>query len=133
MSRRAVLLLAALLAGVVVLGVRAAAWAEREESHLSGWYLWMETDEHAAVEAAARLRAGNWLDVPAYRPGFLWQARYGTPAEWDAAVPRTVAYQGPAYPYLLAAAAAPRGGPAGVAAPPEVLLKAAPTAARPPA
>jgi len=128
-SRRAALLLAALLAGVVVLGVRAAAWAEREESHLSGWYLWMETDEHAAVEAAARLRAGNWLDVPAYRPGFLWQARYGTPAEWDAAVPRTVAYQGPAYPYLLAAAAATGGGQVVVTRLSQLLLSAAASAA----
>ncbi len=100
------LALAACLAAAVVLGVRSAAWAERESSPLSDWHFWMETDEHAAVETAARIAAGNWLDVPAHRPWFSWQARYGTPAEWDAVVPRNVAYQGPAYPYLLVAAGA---------------------------
>ena len=70
----------------------------------------METDEHAAVESAARIAGGNWLDEPAYRPWFSWQAAYGTPAEWDAVVPRNVAYQGPAYPYLLAAAGAAGAG-----------------------
>jgi hypothetical protein len=99
-------LVAALLAAAIVLGVRAAAWAEREESPLSDWQLWMETDEHAAVATAARISRGNWLDEPAHRPWFSWMARFGTPAEWDAVVPRNVAYQGPAYPYLLAAAGA---------------------------
>lgn len=104
--RRRSLALAACLAAAVVLGARSAAWAEREASPLSDWHFWMETDEHAAVETAARIAAGNWLDVPAHRPWFSWQARYGTPAEWDAVVPRNVAYQGPAYPYLLVAAGA---------------------------
>lgn len=105
MRARRPLFVAALLAGVIVLGARSAAWAEREASPLGDWHLWMETDEHAAIAASARIVAGNWLDVPAYRPWFSWQARYGTPEEWDAVVPRNVAYQGPGYPYLLAAAA----------------------------
>ena len=105
-AARRPILLAALLAGVVVLGLRSAAWAEREASPLAEWHLWMETDEHAAVAASARIAAGNWLDVPAYRPWFSWQKRFGTPEEWDAVVPRNVAYQGPGYPYLLAAAGA---------------------------
>lgn len=104
MARRRALVLAALLSATVVLGVRSAAWAEREASPLSDWHLWMETDEHAAVSAADRIAAGNLLDAPAYRPWFSWQAAYGTPAEWDAVLPRNVAYQGPGYPYLLAAA-----------------------------
>jgi len=109
------LLLAALLAGVVVLGGRSAAWAEREASPLADWHLWMETDEHAAIAASARIVAGNCLDVPAYRPWFSWQARFGTPEEWDAVVPRNVAYQGPGYPYLLAAAEATGFGQVAVA------------------
>ncbi len=109
------LLLAALLAGVVVLGARSAAWAEREASPLGDWHHWMETDEHAAIAASARIAAGNWLDVPAYRPWFSWQAQYGTPEEWDAVVPRNVAYQGPGYPYLLAAAGATGLGQVAVA------------------
>ena len=100
------LLLSALLAGVVVLGARSVAWAEREASPLGDWHHWMETDEHAAIAASARIVAGNWLDVPAYRPWFSWQEQYGTPEEWDAVVPRNVAYQGPGYPYLLAVAEA---------------------------
>ena len=84
------LLLAALLAGVVVLGARSAAWAEREASPLGDWHHWMETDEHAAIAASARIAAGNWLDVPAYRPWFSWQAQYGTP-EWIEAYRQQVA------------------------------------------
>ena len=106
MSRWPPPVVAGLLAVAVVLGVRAAAWEEREASPLSDWHLWMETDEHAAVAAAVRIAGGNWLDDPAFRPWFSWQARFGTPAEWDAVVPQNVAYQGPAYPYLLAAAGA---------------------------
>lgn len=106
MAARRPLLLAALLAAAVVLSVRSAAWAEREASPLSDWHLWMETDEHAAVASAARIARGNLLDDPAYRPFFSWQARYGTPADWDAVVPARVSYQGPGYPYLLAAAGA---------------------------
>jgi len=114
-AQRRPLLLAALIATVVVLGVRSAAWAEREASPLSDWHLWMETDEHAAVASAARIARGNVLDDPAYRPWFMWQAHYGPPAEWDAVVPRTVAYQGPGYPYLLAAAGATGLGQVAVA------------------
>ena len=106
MSRWPLPVAAALLAAAVVLGIRAAAWEEREASPLSDWHLWMETDEHAAVAAAARIAGGNWFDEPAFRPWFSWQARFGTPAEWDAVVPKNVAYQGPAYPYLLVAAGA---------------------------
>ena len=122
------LLLAALLAGVVVLGVRSAAWAEREASPLADWHLWMETDEHAAIAASARIVAGNWLDVPAYRPWFSWQARFGTPEEWDAVVPRNVAYQGPGYPYLLAAAEATGLGRVAVARLAQLLLGTAASA-----
>ena len=56
------------LAAVVVLGVRSAAWAEREASPLSDWHLWMETDEHAAVAAAARIAAGNLARRPGVPP-----------------------------------------------------------------
>lgn len=122
MSRWPLPVLAALLAASVVLGVRAGAWSEREASPLSDWHLWMETDEHAAVAAAARIAGGNWLDEPAYRPWFSWQPRYGTPAEWDAVVPRNVAYQGPGYPYLLVAAGATGQGQVLVARLAQLLL-----------
>jgi len=121
-------LLAALLAGVVVLGIRSAAWAEREASPLSDWHLWMETDEHAAVASATRIARGNLLDDPAFRPWFSWQARFGTPAEWDAVVPPKVAYQGPLYPYLLAAAGATGLGQVAVARLAQLLLATAASA-----
>ena len=66
MSRRAVLLVAVLTTVAVVSGVRLAAHLEREASPLSGWHLWTETDEWAAVTAAKRIASGNVLDVPAY-------------------------------------------------------------------
>ncbi len=122
MARRRALVFAALLSAAVVLGVRSAAWAEREASPLSDWHLWMETDEHAAVAAAARIAAGNLLDAPAYRPWFSWQAAHGTPAEWDAVLPRNVAYQGPGYPYLLAAAGTAGKGQAAVVRLAQLLL-----------
>lgn len=106
MTLRRPRLLAALLAASAVLAIRLAAFSERQASPLGDWHLWMETDEHAAVACAARIAAGNRLDDPAYRPWFSWQARFGTPAEWDAVVPRQVSYQGPGYPYLLALATA---------------------------
>lgn len=118
-------LLAALLAAVVVLGLRSAAWAEREASPLSDWHRWMETDEHAAVASAARIARGNLLDDPAFRPWFSWQASFGTPAEWDAVVPTKVAYQGPGYPYLLAAAGATGLGQVAVARLAQLLLATA--------
>ena len=122
-------LLAALLAAVVVLGVRSAAWAEREASPLGDWHLWMETDEHAAVASAARIAHGNVLDDPAYRPWFSWQAHFGTPAEWDAVVPTKVAYQGPGYPYLLALAGATGLGQVAVTRLAQLLLATAASAA----
>jgi hypothetical protein len=97
-------LFAAVLAAVVVLGIRAGALVEREASPLALWHFWTETDEYAAIASAGRIAAGNWRDVPAYRPYFSWQALYGTPEQWDEVVPRNVPYQGPAYPYFLAAA-----------------------------
>ena len=108
MSRRAVLLVASLVTVAVVSSVRLAAHLERQASPLSSWHLWTETDEWAAVSAAKRISSGNLLDIPAYRPYFSWQKRYGTAAEWDAVMPANVFYQGPAYPYLLALAGVPR-------------------------
>ncbi|MBK8595839.1 MAG: hypothetical protein IPN83_09680 [Holophagales bacterium] len=122
MSRWPLPVVAALLAAAVVLGIRAAAWEEREASHLSDWHLWTETDEHAAVAAAARIAGGNWLDAPAFRPWFSWQARFGSPADWDAVVPRNVAYQGPAYPYFLVVAGATGQGQVMVARLAQLLL-----------
>lgn len=129
MAARRPLLVAALLAAVAVLSVRSAAWAEREASPLSDWHLWMETDEHAAVASAARIARGNLLDDPAYRPFFSWQAHYGTPADWDAVVPTKVPYQGPGYPYLLAAAGATGLGEVAVARLAQLLLATAASAA----
>lgn len=110
MSRRAVLLVSALVTAALVLSVRLAAYREREASPLASWHLWTETDEWAAVAAAKRIASGNVLDVPAYRPYFSWQKRFGTAAEWDAAMPANVFYQGPVYPYLVALAGLPRPG-----------------------
>lgn len=110
MSRRAVLLVATLVTFVAVSSVRLAAYLEREASPLSSWHLWTETDEWAAVSAAKRISSGNILDVPAYRPYFSWQVKFGTEAEWDAVMPGNAYYQGPVYPYLLALAGIPRPG-----------------------
>lgn len=96
------------VAAVLVLAVRLAAFAEREASPLSLWHHWSETDEWAAIATARRIASGNVLDVPAYRPYFAWQRRFGTEAEWNATLPRNAYYQGPAYPYLLALAGVPR-------------------------
>ena len=108
MTLRRPVLLAAFAASALVLGVRLAAFAEREASPLSSWHLWTETDEWAAVQSAKRVAAGNVLDVPSFRPYFSWQRRFGTEAEWDSAMPANVYYQGPGYPYLLALAGVPR-------------------------
>jgi hypothetical protein len=110
LSRRAVLLVSALVTVIAVSSVRLASYLEREASPLSSWHLWTETDEWAAVSAAERISSGNLLDVPAYRPYFSWQVRYGTAAKWDAVMPTNVFYQGPVYPYLLALAGIPRPG-----------------------
>jgi hypothetical protein len=109
-SRRAVLLVATLITAAVVFSVRLAAYLEREASSLSSWHLWTETDEWAAVSAAKRISSGNLLDVPAYRPYFSWQKRFGTAAEWDAVMPTNVSFQGPVYPYLVALTGIPRPG-----------------------
>ncbi len=110
MSRRAVLLVVVLVTTALVSSVRLVAHLEREASPLSDWHLWTETDEWAAVTAAKRIASGNVLDVPAYRPYFAWQRKFGTAAEWDAVMPANVAYQGPVYPYLLALAGVPGPG-----------------------
>ncbi len=93
----------ALLVAVVVLAVRAAAWAELEASPLSDWYLWMETDEHAALVAAERVASGNLLDRPSFRPWFSWQASFGSRSDWEAVYPKDVYYQAPLYVYAVAA------------------------------
>jgi len=73
-----------------------------ESSPLSLWHLWMETDEHANVEWSARLAAGNWVDVPAYRAYFSWQESYGPPEAWERWYQRNAYFSGPLYPYGLA-------------------------------
>jgi hypothetical protein len=69
---------------------------------LASWHLWMETDEHAYVEWSARLAAGNWADVPAYRAYFNWQKGYGPPEAWERWYQKNAYYAGPLYPYGLA-------------------------------
>jgi hypothetical protein len=100
---RALVVRTALLVAAVVLAVRAAAWAELESSPLSGWHLWTETDEHAALVAAERIASGNLLDQPAFRPYFFWQRSFGSAAEWDALYPRNAYFQAPLYVYAVAA------------------------------
>ncbi len=102
---------APLLVFLVVLAWRAAAWAALEGSPLADWHLWKETDEWAALDWSSRIAAGNWLDVPAYRPWFSWMAPLATPAEWDRLYPANVSYQGALYPYLLAAVRRTAGDP----------------------
>jgi hypothetical protein len=120
---------AALLAGVFVLAVRAAAWAELEGSPLSEWYLWTQTDEHVALVAAERVASGNLLDRPAYRPWFQWQAAFGSPEEWEAAYPRNVYFQAPLYVYAVAAASAVTESPAAAIRLAQLLLAVAAAAA----
>ena len=103
MIERTLISRAALLVAVIVLAVRAAAWAELEASPLSDWYLWMETDEHTALVAAERVASGNLLDRPAFRPWFSWQASFGSPSDWEAVYPKDVFYQAPLYVYGVAA------------------------------
>lgn len=109
--------------------MRLAAHVEREASPLSSWHLWTETDEWAAVSAAERIASGNYLDVPAYRPYFSWQVKFGTAAEWDTVMPANVYYQGPVYPYLLSLAGLPRPGAAAAVRLAQLLLAAAASAA----
>ena len=110
MSRRTALILVVASTVVLVAGVRLCAYRERVASPLSSWHRWSETDEWAAVAAAKRIAAGNVLDRPAFRLYFAWQQRFGSEAEWNAVLPSNVAYQGPAYPYLLALAGVPDEG-----------------------
>jgi hypothetical protein len=87
---------------VLVLAVRAVYWAALEASPLSGWHFWMETDEWGYVDWSARLAAGNWLDVPAWRPYFSWQEPYGSREAWEKWYRKNAYYSGPLYPYTLA-------------------------------
>jgi len=86
----------------LVLALRAASLASLVATPLASWHLWMETDEHAYVEWSARLAAGNWADVPAYRAYFQWQKGYGPPETWERWYQKNAYYAGPLYPYGLA-------------------------------
>jgi hypothetical protein len=86
----------------LVLALRAAALASLLATPLASWHLWMETDEHAYVEWSARLAAGNWADVPAYRAYFNWQKEFGPPETWERWYQKNAYYAGPLYPYTLA-------------------------------
>jgi len=86
----------------LVFVVRGISWGMLESSPLSLWHLWTETDEHANVEWSARLAAGNWADVPAYRAYFSWQTGYGPPETWERWYQKNAYYSGPLYPYGLA-------------------------------
>jgi hypothetical protein len=86
----------------LVLALRAASLASLVATPLASWHLWMETDEHAYVEWSARLAAGNWADVPAYRAYFNWQREFGPPETWERWYQKNAYYAGPLYPYVLA-------------------------------
>lgn len=86
----------------LVLALRAAALTSLLAIPLASWHLWTETDEHAYVEWSARLAAGNWADVPAYRAYFNWQKEYGPPETWERWYQKNAYYAGPLYPYGLA-------------------------------
>ncbi len=85
-----------------VLAVRSLYFAALEASPLSEWHLWMETDEWGYVDWSAHLASGNWLDVPAWRSYFSWQAPYGPPAAWERLYQKNAYFAGPLYPYSLA-------------------------------
>jgi hypothetical protein len=91
-----------LAAFALVLALRAATLASLLATPLASWHLWTETDEHAYVEWSARLAAGNWTDVPAYRAYFNWQKEYGPPETWERWYQKNAYYAGPLYPYGLA-------------------------------
>lgn len=91
-----------LLVFVLVLAVRSVYWAALEASPLSNWHLWMETDEWGYADWSARLAAGNWLDVPAWRSYFSWQEPYGPPEAWENWYQKNAYFAGPLYPYGLA-------------------------------
>ena len=86
----------------LVFALRGAALASLLATPLASWHLWTETDEHAYVEWSARLAAGNWADVPAYRAYFNWQREYGPPEAWERWYQKNAYYAGPLYPYGLA-------------------------------
>lgn len=86
----------------LVFALRAAALASLLATPLASWHLWTETDEHAYVEWSARLAAGNWADVPAYRAYFNWQRDFGPPETWEGWYEKNAYYAGPLYPYALA-------------------------------
>ncbi len=86
----------------LVFALRGAALAALLATPLASWHLWTETDEHAYVEWSARLAAGNWADVPAYRAYFNWQREYGPPEAWERWYQKNAYYAGPLYPYGLA-------------------------------
>lgn len=94
--------LVVLLAAAVVLAVRLVTLAALSSSALSDWFLWQETDEHAYLEWSERLASGNWLDRPAFRPWFSWQAAGGDAAAWEGRLAKNAYYTGPLYAYALA-------------------------------
>ncbi|HEX7616172.1 MAG TPA: hypothetical protein VF554_12960 [Thermoanaerobaculia bacterium] len=102
LSKNRAALAAPLAAFAIVFALRAAALASLLATPLASWHLWTETDEHAYVEWSARLAAGNWADVPAYRAYFNWQKSYGPPEVWERWYQKNAYYAGPLYPYGLA-------------------------------
>lgn len=86
----------------VTLAVRASYWAALEATPLAQWHLWQDTDAAAFLAWSESLAAGNWLDVPPFRPYFSWQALFGPPEAWDHWYPRNAYHSGPLYAYLLA-------------------------------
>jgi hypothetical protein len=86
----------------LVLALRGAALASLLATPLASWHLWTETDEHAYLDWSARLAAGNWADVPAYRAYFNWQKEFGPPEAWERWYQPNAYYAGPLYPYGLA-------------------------------
>lgn len=86
----------------LVFALRGAALASLLATPLASWHLWTETDEHGYVEWSARLAAGNWADIPAYRAYFNWQREYGPPEAWERWYQKNAYYAGPLYPYGLA-------------------------------
>jgi len=71
--------------------------ASLEESPLSDWHLWTETDEWGYVDWSARIASGNWLDVPAWRSYFSWQEPFGPPEAWEGWYQKNAYFAGPLY------------------------------------
>ncbi len=110
-ERRPRRLTAPLAAFALVFAVRAASLGSLLATPLASWHLWSETDEHGYVEWSARLAAGNWADVPAFRAYFNWQKDYGSPEDWERWYQKNAYYAGPLYPYGLAALRVAFGSP----------------------